>query len=53
MDGTLTTGTMASTMMGCPPGIAESDSWTTTLLTAAPAWSPGEREPIAAATSNG
>eukprot|EP01133_Synstelium_polycarpum_P023525 gene23525-28191_t len=38
-DGTLTTGTMASTMMGCPPGIAESDSWTTTLLTAAPAWS--------------
>ena len=38
-DGKLTTGTMASTMMGCPPGIAESDSWTTTLLTAAPAWS--------------
>ena len=32
-------GNAASTMMGCPPGIAESDAWTTTLLTSAPTWS--------------
>lgn len=38
-DGKLTIGTMASTMMGCPPGVAESDAWTTTLLSSAPTWS--------------
>lgn len=38
-DGKLTTSTMASTMMGCPPETAESDAWTTALLSAGPSWS--------------
>lgn len=37
--GTLTAGNLASTLMACEPGLAESDSWTTTLLSSNPSWS--------------